>query len=313
VYTSSVGSNDSSVTVHATGGTAPLQFSLNGGAYQADSLFTGLSAGTDTVSVTDANMCTPALEIFTIADKVMTIDSIITTQITCNAETGGLCVYASGGVGPLSYQWTGGPSDQCWDNIAAGDYTITITDANNMSIDTLITLVEPPLFILDSINIAWDTINSIGTITVAITGGKPDYTYTLSGAQSMDSTIPDTVLVFTDLTGGDYTVTVDDANNCGPFDSSIVALDIIDFSMAGDLKLYPNPTTGEFTVEFDNAGAEDVMLEIVNMTGQLVFKKLHKYNGNPRFIETIDLRRQAKGAYLLRMNGMPVKSKLMIK
>jgi hypothetical protein len=54
------------------------------------------------------------------------------------------------------------------------------------------------------------------------------------------------------------------------------------------------------------------MLEIVNITGQVVYKKLYKYDGSPMFYETIDLGDQAKGTYFMRLNRMPVKAKLMI-
>ena len=97
-----------------------------------------------------------------------------------------------------------------------------------------------------------------------------------------------------------------------PTTADNVNVNIRDLILGSDLKLYPNPSSGEFTIEFDNTDAEDVILEIVNMTGQLIYKKLHKYNGPPRFIETIDLGNQARGTYLLRVNGLPVKAKLMI-
>ncbi len=52
------GGSDGSITVNAAGGTPPYQYSLNGGAYQGGAVFSGLSAGTYTVTVRDANGCT---------------------------------------------------------------------------------------------------------------------------------------------------------------------------------------------------------------------------------------------------------------
>jgi hypothetical protein len=46
--------------------------------------------------------------------------------------------------------------------------------------------------------------------------------------------------------------------------------------------------------------------------GQLVFKQLYESFGESRFIQTIDLGNQARGAYFMRINGLPVKAKLMI-
>ena len=53
-------------------------------------------------------------------------------------------------------------------------------------------------------------------------------------------------------------------------------------------------------------------LEILNMTGQIVFQRFYKYSGGSRFVEIIDLSNQPKGMYLLRVNGLPVRNKLMI-
>ena len=310
VYPSSVGSNDASITVHAEGGTSPYQYRLNNGALQSDSLFANLSPDTDTVFVVDNNMCGPAVKIFTIPDGPLVIDSIDFTNVRCDGENNdGICVYASGGLGTLSYQWTGGPSTQCYENISTGDYTIVITDSNLVSIDSVISVSVLPAFTLVQVDKTWD--GSLGTITVTISGGTPDYTYSLVGPSPLDSTSSLTSIVFENLAGGDYTITVDDANNCGPLQEP-VNVSIDNFYIGGDLKLYPNPSTGKFTIEFENSEAEDVMLEIVNISGQMIYKKLHKYNGNSRFNETIDLGNQASGTYFMRINGLPVKAKLMI-
>ncbi|GIV22858.1 MAG: hypothetical protein KatS3mg025_0517 [Bacteroidia bacterium] len=55
-----MGVSDGSITVNvvAGSGTAPYEYSLNGGPYQASATFTGLSAGSYTVTVRDANGCT---------------------------------------------------------------------------------------------------------------------------------------------------------------------------------------------------------------------------------------------------------------
>ncbi|KPL08707.1 MAG: hypothetical protein AMS26_24170 [Bacteroides sp. SM23_62] len=180
-----------------------------------------------------------------------------------------------------------------------------------MSIDSVISITVPPAFTLVQVDSTWDV--SDGAITVTISGGTPEYTYILTQQSTIiDTTVSSTSVTLNNLDGGDWNITVIDANNCGPLQSQVIGLDISDFSMGSDLKLYPNPSTGEFTIEFANSDADDVMLEIINMTGQLVYKKLHKFNGNPRFIETIDFGNQARGPYLLRVNGLPVKAKLMI-
>lgn len=384
VYPTTVGGSDASVTVHASGGTSPYQYRLAGGGFQPDTIFTGLSARTDTAVVVDNRGCGSSIKIFTIPEPIV-FDNITITENLCAGDNAGeICVDASGGLGSLSYQWTGGPATQCYSNLVANSYEVTVTDQNNVSIDSTITLndpatltvsitnsgdpacaggsngfvvadasggtgsksyswnsgetvdsifgktagkyvvtamddngclekdsitlADPPAFNLVDLDPTWD--GSSGTISIIVSGGTPDYTYTLTGQTPV--TIPETSHMFTDLAGGDYYITVDDANNCGPFQDSVIALSIGDLHFGSELKLYPNPSTGQFTIELENEKGEDLMIEIINLTGQMVYKKLHTYDGQPVFIRTIDLGEQAKGTYLMRINGLPVKSKLMI-
>jgi hypothetical protein len=116
--------------------------------------------------------------------------------------------------------------------------------------------------------------------------------------------------VFTGLCAGLDTVVVTDSKDCGGTNSFALHQGPV-FKLENAM-LYPNPSRGQFTFEMDNQGGQDLVLEIINMTGQLVFKKLYKYNGNSRFTETIDLSNRSKGVYLMRVNGLPVNNRLMI-
>ncbi len=93
---------------------------------------------------------------------------------------------------------------------------------------------------------------------------------------------------------------------------TVIALNIGNLVYGVNVKLYPNPSNGQFTIELENERGEDMVIEIMNLTGQLVYKKLHPYNGNSRHVETLDLGSQSKGVYMVRVNGMPVKNKLLI-
>jgi len=148
------------------------------------------------------------------------------------------------------------------------------------------------------------------TITVYVTAEATPLEYAISGASIVDSISNDMMVKFSDLPAGHYTITVtDNVGNIETYPDFI--LDVIEFGYRS-LLLYPNPSNGQFTIEMENEKREDLMLEILNISGQLVYQKLHKYDGQARFIRTIDLGEQAKGTYFMRMNGLPVKAKLMI-
>jgi hypothetical protein len=78
------------------------------------------------------------------------------------------------------------------------------------------------------------------------------------------------------------------------------------------ISLYPNPTTGKLTVEIEARDHKDINLEILNMLGQVIWKKDLQNNGEPRFVEEIDLSQQSKGTYFMRVNGLPVETKILI-
>ena len=70
--------------------------------------------------------------------------------------------------------------------------------------------------------------------------------------------------------------------------------------LTSKLSVYPNPTNGKFTVSISNAEATDLTVELVNISGQVVYsnevKAVYSYN------EDIDASGFAKGVYYLKVN-----------
>ncbi len=71
--------------------------------------------------------------------------------------------------------------------------------------------------------------------------------------------------------------------------------------LTSSLKVYPNPASGQFTVSITNAEASDLILELVNISGQVVYrnqvKSVYSYN------EQIDTGSLSSGIYYLRVNN----------
>jgi predicted secreted protein len=202
------GETNGTASVNVTGGTGAYTYawSPSGG---TSATATGLTAGTYTVTVTDANLC-QATQSFIITEPVALTASIASTNVNCNgANNGTATVTATGGTGLYTYTWspTGGTAATA-SGLAAGTYTVTVTDANTCSITETVTITEPS--ILD-VTVAQTDVTCIGaadaTATVTATGGAGNYTYVWSPAGGTNAAA-------TGLTAGNYSVTITDANGC---------------------------------------------------------------------------------------------------
>ncbi|WP_343636856.1 choice-of-anchor L domain-containing protein, partial [Fluviicola sp.] len=140
------GSNTGSVTVAATGGTAPYSYTLNGGASQASATFNGLAAGTYNVVVTDNRGCTKNLSITIVATNAPIASIQSQTNVSCfGGVNGSVIIGVAGGSSPFSYSLNGGPSQasNTFTNLTAGSYTATVVDANGCSATVPFTITSP--------------------------------------------------------------------------------------------------------------------------------------------------------------------------
>ncbi|MEM7035589.1 MAG: PKD domain-containing protein, partial [Bacteroidota bacterium] len=132
------GGMDGSVSLSAGGGTAPYQYSLQGGTLQNSPIFQNLSAGTYTFVVQDANSCTMTLQV-TVTEPLELL-AVLTNQVheSCLGVADGEAeVQAGGGTLPYTYQLDNGSAgaNPVFSNLNAGPHTITITDANGCTVN----------------------------------------------------------------------------------------------------------------------------------------------------------------------------------
>lgn len=196
--------NGDIVTVNVAGGTAPYTYNINGGVPQGANIFTGLANGTYNVCVQDANGCTTC-ESALIAVNMMVVNAELVEGITCNSEDNAVIeVSAAGGVEPYSYSLNGADaqSSNVFTGLAAGTYTIEVTDANSMVLTTNTVAVSNPADLTLGIMI------SDNTITAAANGGTGALSYTIDGVAYQGSN------VFENVANGTYELCVRDENNC---------------------------------------------------------------------------------------------------
>jgi large repetitive protein len=209
------GQSTGSVTVEGSGGTAPFMYSIGGGPLQASGTFDNLAAGNYTVTVTDANDCTHNIPV-TITQPASALGGNILSQdnVLCFGQaTGSVTVEGSGGTSPYRYSIGGGPlqASGTFDNLAAGNYTVTVTDANDCTIDIPVTITQPASAVGGSI-LSQDNVlcfgQSTGSVTVEGSGGTAPYRYSIGGGPLQASG------TFENLAAGNHTVTVTDNNDC---------------------------------------------------------------------------------------------------
>ncbi|CAN5377977.1 hypothetical protein BH09BAC5_BH09BAC5_09380 [soil metagenome] len=174
------GNSDGSLTANPSGGTGPYTYSWAPGG-QTTQTISGQVAGTYTVTVTDANLCTTTQQ-FTITEPAIFNSSVSATNVQCNnACNGSATVTIVGGTGPFTYSWSSGQGTASVANLCVGSYTVNITDANGCLTQSTVTITEPPA-LTSSITSTNASCNGIcdGSATVTALGGSPGYTYTWS-------------------------------------------------------------------------------------------------------------------------------------
>ncbi len=132
-------------------------------------------------------------------------------NVSCNGgSNGSLLAIAGGGLSPYSYAWSSGTATALAPNLAAGDYTLTVTDNVGCTLTASYTLSEPnPLQLAALFNDPICDGPLTGSIEAqSVAGGIPPYLYSLNGSLFGDSTNYD------NLGEGSYTLSVQDANGC---------------------------------------------------------------------------------------------------
>jgi gliding motility-associated-like protein len=214
------GESNGSIVISASGGTAPLTYSIapNVGVNHNDGSFTDLPEGTYQISVTDANNCTPVTKEITVTQPNELRAEVKPEDIIhagCfGTATGSATVTVTGGTEPYSYQWSTGETEAEVENLTAGTYTVDITDANGCQTQASVTINQPAEFLAelrDKRDISCFNEND-GYIKIEITGGTAPYEYDINGTPQ--GQILGTIIEQNNLREGTYTVTITDDNGC---------------------------------------------------------------------------------------------------
>jgi len=205
---STCGASNGAASVSASGGTGAYTYTWapSGG---NGSTASGLPAGSYTCNISDANGCLFSAPVTVANTSGPSVSVASTTSITCNGGTNGAAsVNGSGGTGTLTYSWSPvGGSSSTASGLSAGVYTCLVTDANNCTTSTVVTISEPAAIVPTSTVTPTACGLTNGSATVSVTGGVGSYSYswTPTGGTANNAS---------NLGAGGYTCTVTDGNGC---------------------------------------------------------------------------------------------------
>ena len=134
------GESNGSIDITVLGGIAPFTYLWNSGETTED--ITGLAMGTYNIVVTDSIGCSDSVSVDITQPEELAILETHTNIGLGETNTGTIDITVSGGTQPYSYLWNNGATTEDLSNLAAGDYTLTVTDANGCTAITSITITE---------------------------------------------------------------------------------------------------------------------------------------------------------------------------
>jgi gliding motility-associated-like protein len=218
------GQNTGAITVTASGGTGTYTYNWSPNQLQGTSP-TNLPAGSYAVTVTDQNGCQTTVNNLTVTGPTQALAvKVEKTDTKCAGENNGVIrLTASGGTGIYTYRWasplTGTNATQ--NNLSAGTYAATVTDANGCQANTNIVIEGggSPISVTDTV--INRITNNVGSITITVAGGSGDYTYDWKGPEGFTRITKDANNI---STPGQYTLKITDSNGCSVSETYVISV-----------------------------------------------------------------------------------------
>ncbi|MEJ6981516.1 Ig-like domain-containing protein [Pedobacter sp. P351] len=285
------GAQTGSVSIEISGGTAP--YTYLGNTISANLDISSLPAGPFSAIITDSKGCQASLTI-TINQPAAAMNfAAATTNVSCSGETdGSISISGNGGTAPYTYLWSNSSTTSNLNTLPAGTYSVTITDANGCTFPiTGIVISEPAqaVTILGTLTPVDCFGGNTGAVNLSVSGGTAPYRYVWSNGQVTEDV--------SNLTAGNYEVTVIDSKNCqstqsftinqpaSPISASIVTEDVKCFgAQTGKITVTPSGGTGPYTVKWSTGEETNIRTSLgaAIYSGQIIDSKGCTYNFNSR-------------------------------
>ncbi len=268
------------VTVNASGGTGAYDYLIDGveNTPPSSNVFSGLAIGSYTFTVRDANSCETSGDAEVSLIDPLTVSFDI-TDIDCNGNTNGqITANPADGTPVYSFLWETGEITASISGLAAGYYTVTITDLNIPTNCILIDSAEvkqpEPLIVVPDVrskkcinSSSRNLTNSLGRIIIDPEGGTPGYAYEWSGPSGF-SDDNDTLI---NLNQGLYNLTITDSRNCKTYYSTTIvednSYDILSFDLQFEDKSVCWNDSVRFTSTYAGLMVDTILIEAQTISG----------------------------------------------
>jgi hypothetical protein len=288
--TISTNGGTTNITVNANGGTASYTYSLNSGSFQSSNIFSGVTAGSYTITIKDANNCTLVKNIIITQPNVLIVTATA-TAIACNGGNSTVTVSATGGTPPYTGIGTF--------TRPAGTHTFTITDAAGASAFTSVTVTQPTALAVTADATPITCVGGNSTITMSAAGGTAPYT----GTGSFIKVVGTHTLVVTDAAGCSVstTATLSDPQVVAPIISvgSVTSSTLVARAAPVQIRtvlasesglsaiIYPNPTQDYFNLDLKTKSKKAVSVFVYTIDGKLIFQVTGQPKNRYKFGEAL--------------------------
>ncbi|MDN5214075.1 OmpA family protein [Fulvivirgaceae bacterium BMA12] len=201
------GDKKGSIEVEVTGGVKPYNYSWSNGSTSQN--IKELEAGTYTVTVFDAKGCIKSLTATVREPRPLVAELVAVKDIFCYGDKiGAVSIDVKGGVKPYAFKWSNGSTSQNISEVAAGTYTVDITDKNGCSKRITATINQPPKLTSELVEVKDISCyqGTDGLLNVTVTGGTAPFTYNWSNGATTQDLIG--------VPAGTYALKITDANAC---------------------------------------------------------------------------------------------------
>lgn len=278
-------SNDGSLTLTLTGGTAPFYYSASTGyveiSYSRIFTLSDVGAGAYSFLVTDAAFCSVSVGTTLSTPSGMTSVNVVSENSNCSDEGGSIAVSLVGGNNPYNYTLIYPDSSSknvvsslqfnLFSYLSSGTYTLVVEDASGCTFMNDYTLITENKFTISTQTTGTTFGQDNGVIEVIKTsGGTPPYNYFLDG----DIGIVGTTLsatTFYKVSSGQHGISVSDANGC--VQTSQV---YVEYNAPVDFLLYPTSA---------GIGSDGTITALISSgTPPFTFNWSNNVDGNPQTI-----------------------------
>ncbi|MDD2634311.1 MAG: choice-of-anchor L domain-containing protein [Bacteroidales bacterium] len=263
------GDNNGSIALNVSGGTGNLFCTWDN---QTEGFINNnLNAGTYNYSITDENACEEIGSVTIIEPENRLKFELLVNEPLCFGEnSGSLILDAHGGTAPYNYVWQINEyqiETKNINNLYSGNYSYTITDANNCSISDSVTLSNPEIIetTYTSTQASCKGKND-GEILLSVSGGTAPYRYVYDNNTYYNNE-------FTNMPPGNYMFTIIDNNNCTAYSLNAIIeesdIDCLEIPNA----FTPNGDGINDRWEIENIDMfPNARVQIFNRWGQVVFE-----------------------------------------